>query len=147
MMINHRGYAAIGLFNTKTEHNIGGVLRAASCYDVKLVAIQGKRYKHLCTDTTRAYKHIPLCHTNNLRDIIPFNCVPVGVEIVPSAKSIINYQHPEAAFYIFGPEDGSISSDILDFCRDVIYIPTRYCMNLAATTNVVLYDRMMKGCR
>jgi tRNA(Leu) C34 or U34 (ribose-2'-O)-methylase TrmL len=26
----------------------------------------------------------------------------------------------------------------------VIYIPTRYCMNLAATVNVVLYDRMAK---
>jgi tRNA(Leu) C34 or U34 (ribose-2'-O)-methylase TrmL len=27
----------------------------------------------------------------------------------------------------------------------VVYIPTTGCMNLAATVNVVLYDRMAKG--
>ncbi len=27
----------------------------------------------------------------------------------------------------------------------VVYVPTRHCMNLAATVNVVLYDRLSKG--
>lgn len=29
-------------------------------------------------------------------------------------------------------------------CRDIIYVPTNGCMNLAATVNVILYDRMAK---
>ena len=44
----------------------------------------------------------------------------------------------------FGPEDGTLGPEILAWCRDVVYVPTRYCMNLAATVNVVLYDRAAK---
>jgi tRNA(Leu) C34 or U34 (ribose-2'-O)-methylase TrmL len=54
------------------------------------------------------------------------------------------YKHPERALYIFGPEDGTLGHDVLDWCRDVVYVPTNGCMNLAATVNVVLYDRMTK---
>ena len=46
--------------------------------------------------------------------------------------------------YIFGPEDGSISQALIDFADDVVYVPTIGCMNLAATVNVVLYDRLAK---
>jgi hypothetical protein len=52
---------------------------------------------------------------------------------------------PDRALYIFGPEDGSLDKDIRDWCEDVVYIPTTGCMNLAATVNVVLYDRLAKG--
>ena len=31
------------------------------------------------------------------------------------------------------------------WCTDVVYIPTIGCMNLAATVNVVLYDRLAKA--
>jgi tRNA(Leu) C34 or U34 (ribose-2'-O)-methylase TrmL len=55
------------------------------------------------------------------------------------------YQHPNQAFYIFGPEDGTISQGILDRADDVVYVPTIGCMNLAASVNVVLYDRMAKS--
>ena len=71
--------------------------------------------------------------------------VPVAIEVHPDARPLTEYQHPERAFYIFGPEDGSLDKDIRDWCEDVIYIPTNGCMNLAATVNVVLYDRMAKG--
>lgn len=70
--------------------------------------------------------------------------IPVAVDLVPKARSIINYVHPESAFYIFGPEDGTLDDHIINKCQDVIYIPTNGCMNLAATVNVVLYDRMVK---
>ena len=45
--------------------------------------------------------------------------------------------------------DGTLDSvnnitKITDWCRDVVYIPTDKCMNLAATVNVVLYDRLAK---
>ncbi len=53
--------------------------------------------------------------------------------------------HPVRAFYIFGGEDATLGGRVLSWCRDVIYIPTAYCMNLAATVNVVLYDRMTKN--
>ena len=139
-----RGYSAIGLINTKTEANVGGALRACSCYGASLVAIQGKRYKRESTDTSAAWRHIPLVHTDSLKDMIPFDCIPVAVEITPDAKSLISFVHPERAFYIFGAEDGSIPKEVLEWCKFTVKIPTEICMNLASTVNVVLYDRLAK---
>jgi len=140
-----RGYAAIGLHMPKTEHNIGSALRGAGCYEASLIAVSGKRYRPSCTDTQKQYRHTPLIHCDNLHDVIPYGCVPVAVDLIDNAQSLVNYKHPERAFYIFGPEDGTLNASVLSWCRDVIYIPTRYCMNLAATVNVVLYDRMIKN--
>jgi tRNA(Leu) C34 or U34 (ribose-2'-O)-methylase TrmL len=50
-------------------------------------------------------------------------------------------------FNIFGPEDGTISQDVIDRADAVVYVPTNGCMNLAATVNVVLYDRLAKSCQ
>jgi tRNA(Leu) C34 or U34 (ribose-2'-O)-methylase TrmL len=69
----------------------------------------------------------------------------VAVELIDGAKSLTTYKHPPRAFYIFGPEDGTLKKEITDFCEDIVYIPTEGCMNLAATVNVVLYDRLAKG--
>lgn len=69
----------------------------------------------------------------------------MAVELVDGARALPEYTHPDRALYIFGPEDGSLDQDIRDWCEDVVYIPTEGCMNLAATVNVVLYDRMAKG--
>ncbi len=139
-----RGYAAIGLVNPKHECNVGGVLRAAGCYGAAMVAYTGRRYKNMASDTQKSWKHIPLLHCDDLRDMIPHGCVPVAVELVDGARPLFSYIHPERAFYIFGPEDSSVGRSTLSWCRDVVYIPTRFCMNLAATVNVVLYDRASK---
>jgi len=144
-----RGYAAIGCDNPKTPANMGSVLRAAGCYQAALVAFAGARPARLrankcMTDTQKAYRHIPTLWCENLKDIIPVDCVPVAVDLIDGARSLIEYTHPERAFYIFGPEDGTLGKRITEFCRDVIYIPTNHCMNLAATVNVILYDRMVK---
>jgi hypothetical protein len=94
----------------------------------------------------KAYRHTPVLNAK-LRDSVPFDCVPVGVDLVPRAKPLMAYQHPERAFYIFGPEDSTLGAPHLSWCRDVIYVPTNGCMNLAACVNVVLYDRMAKALR
>lgn len=138
-----RGYSAVGLMNPKTGPNIGGAARAVQVYGAAMFALQGDRYRNIPTDTMKAYRHVPVMH-GALRDLIPYDCVPVAVELVPQAKSLVTYQHPERAFYIFGPEDSSLGKETLSWCRDVIYVPMNGCMNLAACVNVVLYDRMAK---
>ena len=135
---------SIGLFNPKTPANIGGVLRAAHCLGADMIAIQGHRYKRQCTDTTAAYRHIPVLSVDDIMNAIPFDCVPVVIEISDNAVSLVNYKHPKSAFYIFGPEDGSVPKHIMDRARDVVSIPSSHCLNLAATVNVVLYDRIAK---
>ena len=142
------GFACIGLVNPKTPSNVGSVMRAAGCYGVKMVAYTGSRYKKgakFVTDPQKIHRHIPLMQVEELRPIIPFDCVPVAVDLVSGATPLHEYKHPKRAFYIFGPEDGTLGKETLEWCRDVIYVPTNGCMNLAAAVNVILYDRMVKG--
>lgn len=143
-----RGYSAIGLMRPKTSHNIGSTLRAAFNYDAALVAIEGDRTMSIkaATDTLKAYRHIPVLR-GGLCDLIPFDCVPVAVDLVEGATELPAYQHPQRAFYIFGPEDDTLDKATLDWCRDKVMVPTRNCMNLAAAVNVVLYDRLAKANR
>lgn len=143
-----KSYACIGLFNPKSPDNVGSVMRAAGCYGVNSVYYTGKRYDRaqpFYTDTQNVHESIPLIGVDDLKDIIPLGCVPVAVELIEGAKPLTTYKHPARAFYIFGPEDGSLRKKITNFCEDVVYIPTDGCMNLAATVNVVLYDRLAKG--
>jgi tRNA(Leu) C34 or U34 (ribose-2'-O)-methylase TrmL len=142
-----RGFSCIGLYNPKGPENVGAVMRAAGCYGVNTVFYTGKRYQRAVefrTDTKQIHLSIPLIGVEDLQQVIPFDCVPVAIEICADAKPLTEYRHPERAFYIFGPEDGSLKKDVTAWCRDIVYIPTEGCMNLAATVNVVLYDRMLK---
>ena len=139
-----RGYAAIGLYHPKTPANVGATLRAVGVFNAALLAIEGRRYKKSPTDTRNEYKHTPLIETDDLYSIIPYDCVPVAVDLLENARPLPTYVHPERAFYIFGPEDGTLGKHITSRCRDKIYIPSNGCLNLAATVNVVLYDRLAK---
>jgi tRNA(Leu) C34 or U34 (ribose-2'-O)-methylase TrmL len=144
-----RGYSAIGLYKIKNHHNYGGVIRAAHCYGAAMIAIAGARYDanrvvKNSENTTRGEKHIPVLHGENLQSMIPFDCVPIAVDLVEDAIELQNFQHPLRGFYIFGPEDGTLGKNVLPWCKHRLVIPTQYCMNLAATVNVVLYDRLAK---
>lgn len=140
-----RGYSAIGLHHPKTPANVGSVLRAAHCYQSAMVSYTGERYRKASTDTMAAYRHIPLIKTDDLFSIIPYDCVPVAVDLLDDARDLTGYTHPERAFYIFGPEDGTLGKSITSRCRDKIFVPTQHCMNLAACVNVILYDRLAKA--
>lgn len=143
-----KSYVCIGLQNPKTPENVGSVMRAAGCYGVNSVFYTGRRYdvaKPFYTDTKKMYEALPLIGVEDLQSIVPFGCVPVAVDLIEGATPLPSYKHPPRAFYIFGPEDGTLKKDITEFCSDTIYVPTIGCMNLAAAVNVILYDRMAKG--
>lgn len=146
-----RGFAAIGLVNPKSSLNVGSALRAAGCYDASLVIVAGvrpERYMgNIATDTQKAYRHIPTLRVRDVFEAAPFDCVPVAVDLLPNARNIVDFNHPERALYIFGPEDGTLGAAITSRCKHAVMVPTRFCMNLAAAVNVVLYDRLAKQLR
>lgn len=142
-----RGYAVIALDNPKSIPNLGGAMRAAQCYGASLILIGGPRMARIskiAADTMKAYRHIPTMMVDDVMDHIPHDCVPIAVDLVENARPLPGYIHPERAFYVFGPEDGTLGSRVLSKCRDKVMVPTTGCMNLAACVNVVLYDRMVK---
>ncbi len=139
---------SIGLINPKSPTNVGAVMRAAGCFRVGSVFYTGERYVRAArfnTDTQNASRKIPLTGVTSLLECIPENTKIVCVEFVEGATLLSEYQHPNNAFYIFGPEDGTIGQELIDKADAVVYVPTIGCMNLAASVNVVLYDRMAKS--
>lgn len=142
-----RGFACVALVNPKCIANMGGAMRAAGCYSASLVVIGGarpQRLGRLVTDTMRTYRHTPVQLIDDVFDAVPYDCVPVAVDLLDGARELPAYTHPERAFYIFGAEDQTLGKKIVERCRDKIVVPTRSCMNLASCVNVVLYDRMVK---
>jgi tRNA(Leu) C34 or U34 (ribose-2'-O)-methylase TrmL len=136
-------YFGIGLHCPKNSLNVGHVLRAAGCFGASFVATTGNRYKRAPTDTQGIAKSLPLMQVEDLRSVVPFDCVPVAVDLVPGAQRLETYEHPKRAFYVFGPEDSTLGDKVLSWCRDVVVVPAG-CLNLAAAVNVVAYDRVAK---
>jgi len=142
----------IGLEDPKSPDNVGSVLRAAANYRVEHVFYTGVRYSRALERRVRAMdmgrkvsRDLPISSTENLLDAAGEEMTIVCIELVENAIPLPAYQHPDNALYIFGPEDGSLSQEMIEQADDVVYIPTVGSMNLAATVNVVLYDRAAKS--
>jgi tRNA(Leu) C34 or U34 (ribose-2'-O)-methylase TrmL len=144
----------IGLINPKSPDNVGAVMRAAGNFRADSVIYTGKRYPLAVQRNPDApdmgrkiSQDIPISGVTCLLDSAPGNMKIVCVEFAENATPLPEYQHPHNAFYIFGPEDGTINQEVIDRADAVVYVPTAGCMNLSATVTVVLYDRLTKSSR
>jgi len=138
----------IGLYNPKSPSNVGSVLRAAGCYQATEVRYNGERYDRAVkfhTDTKNVKERIELRSMNELTADLPEGVEIVCIELALGASPLPRFKHPKKAIYLFGPEDNSLPQDLINIAKHVVYIPTIGCMNLAASVNVVLYDRMAKS--
>ena len=140
--------AAVALHRPSRPESIGGVPRAADVYGVALVVLGGGTLPpdplgHP-TDTTQAWRRIPVVRSDEVLTALPDQCVPVAVERVVEATPLPELEHPERAMDLFGPENGSLDEAMLERCTEVVSIPGHVCSNLAAAVNVTLYDRTAK---
>jgi len=145
-------YCAVGLCNPKSPANVGAVLRACGCFSADQIFYTGTRYdraERFYTDTANRRDDIPLTRVNDLlftdnknseNDGIQSVCIELCEDAIPLPQ----FQHPERALYLFGPEDSSLSQDLINTCDHVVFIPTQGCLNISASVNVVLYDRSSK---
>jgi len=138
----------IGLSNPKTPTNVGAVMRAVSCFQANAVFYTGDRYDRAArfyTNRQETASTTPVSEVKCLLESVPEDTKIVCVELVEGAIPLPEYQHPKKAFYIFGPEDGTLSQEMIDKADSVVYIPTIGCLNVAMAVNVVLYDRLAKS--
>jgi tRNA(Leu) C34 or U34 (ribose-2'-O)-methylase TrmL len=146
-----RGYGCVALDRPTDAVNVGHTLRAALCFEARMVIIGGGPpdldVTKISTDPGRAYRHVPVLQVADVFDAMPEDCTPVAVELTEDAVDLPTFVHPERACYIFGPENGSVSPEVLARCRYRVKIPTTMSLNLGMTVNIVLYDRMAKGRR
>ena len=143
-----REFSAVALHRPSRPENIGGGLRAADVYGVDLVVLGGgvlppEPLGHP-TDTKQAWRRIPVVFADDVLDALPEACAAVAVERVAEATPLPEFEHPDHAMYVFGPENGSLDETILERCAHVVSLPGHDCSNLAAAVNVVLYDRTAK---
>ena len=106
-MTSHRGYAVVALDNPKAAENVGSAMRACSVFGAAMLVIGGDRPDHWMrarTDVGKGWRHRPLLKVPDVFDALPFDCVPIAVDLVEGARPLPVYTHPERGFYIFGPQ-------------------------------------------
>ena len=143
---------AIALVNPKFPHNVGGAVRAASCFGARQAWFTGvrvsievtKRFRLPGEERMKGYKRVQLIHDDYFFDRFDRDTIPVAVELRERAKSLTFFDHPEQALYVFRPEDGGLGRAILQKCQRFVVIPTAHGLNLPAAINIVLYDRRAK---
>jgi len=107
-----RGYFGIGIYHTKTEVNVGTLWRSAHNFGADFIFTIGRRYKRQASDTTKAWKTIPLYHYESFADFmdhVPCDCQMVAIEQSEKSKSVTIFSHPERAVYLLGAEDHGIA--------------------------------------
>ncbi len=140
------------LINPKFPHNVGAAVRACACWGIPELYWTGDRVQVALDAGDRLPREERMKGYRNVRferDLNPLarwngDVTPVAVEYRPTAESLVQFEHPESAVYIFGPEDDSIPKAYMAMCHRFVWIPTHHCLNLAAAVNVVLYDRRLK---
>ena len=143
-----RGYFAVGIENPKKEVNIGTLWRSAYSFGASFIFTIGNKYHKQSSDTTVAYKSIPLFHYTSFGDFyekIPLDSYLVGVELLPEAREIKNFCHPDRAIYLLGNESVGLSKEALDKCHLLVKIPGKYCLNVSIAGTILLYDRINKS--
>jgi tRNA(Leu) C34 or U34 (ribose-2'-O)-methylase TrmL len=140
----------VGLHQAKDPANLANVRRSMSCFGGGRLQVSGPRMVAAIDSherlprplRDRRYNNVTMdCNRTNFD--IPEGFVPVAIE-VGGSQNLAYFEHPKNAFYIFGPEDGSLPPQVLRKCHHVVMIPTLQCLNLAVTVSIVLYDRMQK---
>jgi tRNA(Leu) C34 or U34 (ribose-2'-O)-methylase TrmL len=144
---------AVALIDPKYPHNVGAALRACACWGVgqlwwtgrrvRLDVARGRRLPR--EERMKGYRGVEMCIDDRVFDRFPRGtATPIAVELLPTAESLADFEHPEDALYVFGPEDGGLPKPVRLLCHRFVFIPTHHCLNLAAAVNVVLYDRRLK---
>lgn len=143
---------AIVLIDPKYAHNVGMVVRLASCYGFRQVWFTGERVsldisfrKRLPREERmKGYADVEIINYD-----YPFEqfaaATPVAVEVRKGSEPLHAFEHPQNAVYVFGPEDGSVSKPHISHCHRFVVIPTRHALNLATAVATVLWDRQYKG--
>jgi tRNA G18 (ribose-2'-O)-methylase SpoU len=146
-----RGYFGIGIENGKTVHNIGTLWRSAHNLGASFIFVVGKRYSREVSDTTKAWRSIPLFQYKSFEEFyanLPHDCILVGVEY-PHDKAVplTSFKHPERCAYLLGAEDNGLTKLAKERCHQFVMIPgsrLNQSLNVAVAGSIIMYDRTSK---
>jgi tRNA G18 (ribose-2'-O)-methylase SpoU len=140
-----RGYFAIGAERMSKALNLGNLMRSAHGFGASFTFTVGATYQALeaRADTSKGQWHLPHYNWSTVGEMaLPQGCKLVGVELLEDAVDLPSFRHPLRAAYVLGPEQGSLSPEIVARCSYVVRIPTSFCINVAMAGAIVMYDRV-----
>lgn len=140
-----RGFFGIGVEGISKPMNFGNLARSAHGFGASFIftVAPAKAIGSPQSDTTRSQDHLPWYSYDSVEEMyLPDECRLVGVELTEDAIELPSFRHPSRAAYIFGPEGGSLSPQMVEACEFVVKIPMDFCINVAMAGVVVMYDRM-----
>jgi tRNA G18 (ribose-2'-O)-methylase SpoU len=140
-----RGYFAIGAERISKSLNLGNLMRSAHGFGASFTFTIGATYQALeaRADTSKGAQHLPHYNWAGIAEMkLPQGCRLIGVELLDGATDLPSFRHPQRAAYVLGPENGSLSPELLARCDHVVKIPTSFCINLAMAGAIVMYDRV-----
>jgi tRNA G18 (ribose-2'-O)-methylase SpoU len=143
-----RGYFGIGVEGVSKSANVGALLRTAHAFGAAFCFIVNAGFDARAgrlADTADTPAHVPLWRFADADALsLPQRCVLVGIELLDDATDLPSFRHPLNAAYVLGPERSGLSPAMLRRCRHVVRIPTRFALNLAVASALVLYDRLLQ---
>jgi len=143
-----RGFFGVGIYHGKTESNLGTLWRSAHNFGASFIFTIGNRYAKQHSDTTKAWRSIPLFHYVSFDEFIescPKDCQIIAIEQTQSSLSLKTFVHPERAIYLMGAEDHGIPETLLVRCFQIVHIDTPMCINVSVAGSIVMYDRSIKS--
>ncbi len=142
------GYFGIGVMGLKYDDNYGTLLRTAQVFGADFIFIIGRRYKKQPSDSMNSWKHIPLFEYEDFEDFykhLPYGVKLIAIELDDKAVSIKTYKHPKSACYLLGSEDWGLPQEVLEKCKDIVYLPGEKSLNVSVAGSITLFDRLMKS--
>ena len=139
-----RGYFEIGIYHGKTPANLGTLWRSAYQLGAAGIFLIGSRFRKQASDTTEAYRHIPLrqyVDFDHFQDSRPYDCMLIGIEI--GGRKLSGYTHPERAIYLLGAEDHGLPKQVIEKCQSIISLESINTLsyNVAVAGSLIMYHR------
>ena len=139
-----RGYFEIGIYNRKTDINIGTLWRSAYQLGASGIFTIGRRYKHQSSDTCKSGRHIPLRNYLDYDDFTkhrPMGAILVGIEM--GGIPLSEYTHKHQAIYLLGAEDYGLPDTIRERCNHIVSLESVNLpsYNVSVAGSIVMYHR------
>src|SRR5215813_12248243 len=114
-----RGYFGIGAERTSKALNLGNLMRSAHAFGASFTFTVGATYQALeaRADTSKGQWHLPHYNWPAVEQMtLPQGCKLVGIELLDAAIDLPSFRHPLRAAYVLGPEQGSLSPELVQRC-------------------------------
>jgi tRNA G18 (ribose-2'-O)-methylase SpoU len=140
-------YAAL-MEHWQGDFNIGTLIRNANAFNASEVFYIGtKKWDRRGAVGTHNYTDLKYLNDYSELELLKQKYTFIGVDNLPGAVSVEDFQWPENALMIFGEEGTGLTESMQKYCEKMVYI-TQYgsvrSLNAGCASAVAFYDYVRK---